>query len=307
MIDSADAGFCRSASLAIAAPLGATATSPTDVWVVLEYRGAWASKAWDAAELPEAVRARVNAFVAGQPRARIQLVRHVESRDRAEPELVLASSRPGAMAAVRFRLRSYDDLAALDLDDALDVVRAGGVPEGAEPTREPMMLVCTNGKRDRCCAKWGQPMYDALRFRKDASVWQTTHVGGHRFAPTVVWLPEGMCFGRVPLADANRLLDGLLARSIVDLEWYRGRTALSEPAQAVEHAVRVATGALGFDDVVIDEVIDADGHVRGVARVLGVEHRVELVRESTTDVAPPSCGKPAEPAQLWRTLACERA
>lgn len=306
MTDPADGGFCRSASLAIAAPLAATATSPTDVWIVLEYRGAWASKAWDAAEMPAEVRARIDAFVAGHPRARIQLVRHVESRDRAEPELVLASSRPGAMGAARFRLRSYDELAGLDLDAALAAVRAGDVPDGAEPTREPMLLVCTNGKRDRCCAKWGQPLYDALRFRKDACVWQTTHVGGHRFAPTLAWLPEGMCFGRVPLADAGRLLDGLLARNLVDLEWYRGRTALSEPAQAVEHAVRVATGALGFDDVVVDEVVDADGTVRGVARVHDVAHRVELVRERTTEVAPPSCGKPPEPAELWRTLACER-
>src|SRR5689334_2635687 len=93
MMDPAEAGFCRSASLAIAAPLAAPATSPTEVWIVLEYRGAWASKAWDAAEMPAAVRARVDAFVAGHPRARIQLVRHVESRDRAQPELVLASSR----------------------------------------------------------------------------------------------------------------------------------------------------------------------------------------------------------------------
>jgi hypothetical protein len=306
MIDSAEAGFCRSASLAIAAPLSATATSPTDVWVVLEYRGAWASKAWDAAEMPAAVRSKVDAFVAGQPRARIQLVRHVESRDRAEPQLVLASSRPGARGAARFRLRSYDDLVDIDLDAALAVVRAGGVPDGAEPTGLPMLLVCTNGKRDRCCAKWGQPMYDALRFRKDAGVWQTSHVGGHRFAPTLMWLPDGLCFGRVPLADAGRLLDGLLTRSIVDLEWYRGRTALSEAAQAVEHAARVATGALGFDDVVLDEVIDADGHVRGLARVHGIAHRIELVRETTTEIASPSCGKAPEPAERWRTIACER-
>ena len=304
MGDPSEAPFCRTASLAIGAPLAATATSPTDVWFVLEYRGTWAAKAWPAAELAPDVRAHVDAFVAGHPRARIQLMRHAESRDRAEPQLVLASSRPGATGVVRFQMQSYDDLRAIDLDDALDVLRAGGLPAGAEHVADPILLVCTNGKRDRCCAKWGQPLYDALRSRRDAAVWQTTHVGGHRYAPTLVWLPEGLCFGRVPLADGDRLVDGLVNRHVVDLDWYRGRTALSEPAQAVEHAVRVATGALGFDDVEIDEVIDVDDHVRGVARANGIVFRVELVRETTTDLAPGSCGKPLEAVQRWRTLAC---
>ena len=300
----ADVGFCRSASLAIAAPLAATATSATDVWFVLEYRGPWAAKAWQAAELAPDVRAHVDAFVAGHPRARIQLVRHVESDNAAAPELVLASSRPGACGIVRFRLSSYDDLCSIDLGEALEVLRGGGVPERAERVVDPILLVCTNGKRDRCCAKWGQPLYAALRSRRDMCVWQTSHVGGHRWAPTLVWLPDGLCFGRVPLAEATRFADGLAARELVELDWYRGRTALSEPAQAVEHAVRVATGALGFDDVVLDEVIDVDGHVRGVARSGGRAWRVELVCESTTDAAPPSCGKPPEPVQRWRTIAC---
>jgi hypothetical protein len=305
MSESAEVGFCRSASLAIGAPLAATATSPTDVWFVLEYRGTWAAKAWNAAELAPEVRAHVDAFVAGHPRARIQLMRHAESRDRAVPELVLASSRPGARGVVRFRMQSYDDLRGIDLDGALDVLRHGGVPAGAERVVDPILLVCTNGKRDRCCAKWGQPLYDALRSRRDVCVWQTTHIGGHRYAPTLLWLPDGLCFGRVPLSDGPRLVDGLVARSVVELDWYRGRTALSEPAQAVEHAVRVATGALGFDDVLLDEVIDVDDHVRGVARANGSVWRVELMRETTTLLAPGSCGKPLEPVMRWRTIDCE--
>ena len=38
--------FCRSASLAVAEPLAATATADTDTWFIHEYRGVWAAKAW---------------------------------------------------------------------------------------------------------------------------------------------------------------------------------------------------------------------------------------------------------------------
>jgi hypothetical protein len=305
MGESAEVGFCRVGSLEV--PLAATATEETDAWFVLEYRGAWAAKAWDAAEMPAEVRAHVDAFVLAHPRARIQLMRHVESRDRREPALLLASSRPGATRIAGFHLNGYSDLLQIDLSAALADLRRGDVPVGAEMVGDPVMLVCTNGKRDRCCAKWGQPVYDALRGRPDVRIWQTTHIGGHRFAPTVLWLPDGLCFGRVPLAAAARFVDGLLARELVDLSWYRGRTALSGAAQAVEHAVRLATNALGFDDVELVEVIDADGRVTGRARAAGVEWRVELERETTTDMAPPSCGKPPAPVERWRTIACAAA
>jgi hypothetical protein len=93
----------------------------------------------------------------------------------------------------------------------------------------------------------------------------------------------------------------------VDLDWYRGRTALSEPAQAVEHAVRVASGALGVGEVVVDEVVEAGDEVRGLARAGGIPWRVELEREIGAELAPPSCGKPPEPVHRWRTIACARA
>jgi hypothetical protein len=302
-----DTPFCRTATLAIAAPIGATATSDTDVWFVLEYCGPWAAKAWNAAELRPEVRAHVDAFAAERPRARIQLVRRTESRETKSPELVLASSRPDARHAARWCLGGYDDIRAIDLGRALDTLRAGDVPDDAEALAKPMLLVCTNGKRDRCCAKWGLPIYEALKARSDACVWQTTHVGGHRYAPTLVWLPEGLCFGRVPHDGAAQLVDGLAAGSLVDLDWYRGRTALSEPAQAVEHAVRVASGALGVGEVVVDEVVEAGDEVRGLARAGGIPWRVELEREIGAELAPPSCGKPPEPVHRWRTIACARA
>ncbi|HET6584262.1 MAG TPA: hypothetical protein VFG69_12455, partial [Nannocystaceae bacterium] len=130
MGESAEVGFCRMGSLE--QPLAATATEHTDAWFVLEYRGAWASKAWDAADMPPDVRAHVDAFVASHPRARIQLMRHVESPDRRDPALLLASSRPGATRTAGFHLNGYADLLRIDLSAALADLRRGDVPDGAE-------------------------------------------------------------------------------------------------------------------------------------------------------------------------------
>jgi len=296
--------FCRSASLAVAEPLAATATADTDTWFILEYRGVWAAKAWPSADMPADVRAHVDDFVDAHPRARIQLVRRAESRDRSQPELVLASSRPGTRAIAKYCLNSYEDLLGIDFEAAFADLLAGEEPDGAERFDGPMLLVCTNGKRDRCCAKWGVPIFDRLAKRRDLDVWQTTHVGGHRYAPTLLCLPDGLMFGRVDPSDVDRLVDGLRARDLVDLSWYRGRTSYSEAAQAIEHAVRVATGALGFDDVAVEYVLESEGRVQGRARHGTTTWHVELAAQDGPALAMSSCGKMPEPVRSWRTLAC---
>ena len=86
----------------------------------------------------------------------------------------------------RLRLRSYDELLAVDLG-------ADG-----EPVVDPLVLVCGHGRRDACCARLGRPLYDALLPELAAeSLWLSSHQGGHRFAPNLLWLPDGLLFGRV--------------------------------------------------------------------------------------------------------------
>lgn len=61
------------------------------------------------------------------------------------------------------------------------------------------LLVCTHGSRDVCCGKFGYPIYEVLRHRYaepgKLRVWRTSHIGGHRFAPTILDLPEGRYWG----------------------------------------------------------------------------------------------------------------
>ncbi len=133
----------------------------------------------------------------------------------------------------------HEELVGLDLFGA----------DRGEKVDEPLFAVCTHGKRDPCCAKFGRPLYDALRDQVDPEwVWQCTHVGGDRFAGNLVCFPEGLYFGRVGLADVQPLLDHYLSGRIY-LDCYRGRCAYSMQVQAAERAVRERTGLLGVEDI----------------------------------------------------------
>jgi hypothetical protein len=133
----------------------------------------------------------------------------------------------------------HEDLRELDLLD-----EATGVA-----LDHSLFLVCTHGKHDPCCARYGRPLYDALRDELDpAWVWQTTHIGGDRFAGNLVCLPHGLYYGRANRSDSVAILDEHLAGRI-QLEHYRGRSCYAFPVQAAERELRQATGRTGIGEL----------------------------------------------------------
>lgn len=79
------------------------------------------------------------------------------------------------------------------MGSAIDVTPIGN------PTRD--ILICTHGSRDQCRARFGNPLYrQALKTVSDLSlnhvrIWQASHIGGHRFAPTAIDFPEARYYG----------------------------------------------------------------------------------------------------------------
>jgi hypothetical protein len=127
-------------------------------------------------------------------------------------------------------------------------VTAGERPGFGDPVGEPVYLVCTNGRHDRCCATYGRPLALALAERHGDQVWESSHVGGDRFAGNLVCLPSGHYFGRVGPAEADRVL-GLHRKGIIDLDHYRGCCIDPPTVQAAEWFARRAGGLLGVDDL----------------------------------------------------------
>jgi hypothetical protein len=256
--------LCAETSRAHGEPLHATA-SRVDTWILLEYRGLWAHDAVDGSTLSNAVKAHLVETRRRLSHARILFIRSSERRNRDGLTAFVASSALTGRGLRRLAFARYDDLVDVDL---------GGAGEAVD---HPLFLVCTHGKHDRCCAKFGRPLYDAAREQvEDEWVWQSSHVGGDRFAGNLVALPDGAYYGRVEAHEAWAVVEAALERR-VHLPLYRGRSCYGFAAQAAEVAVREATGLLGIDDVVVRS-LDAEGRVAEVVaegRVFEVALRVE--------------------------------
>lgn len=134
----------------------------------------------------------------------------------------------------------FHDLAELLAFDVTAVERPEP-PSFGTPVDHNLYLVCTHAKKDPCCAMLGRPVASALGAAGRAEVWETTHVGGDRFAANLVALPQGVYFGRLEPESAARTVDAF-ERGLVLPENYRGRCTDSSPAQAAEAALRAWLG-----------------------------------------------------------------
>jgi hypothetical protein len=267
--------FCAALSAARHEPLGATA-SRIDHWVLVEYRGAWRRDVLGGSLLSERLKAHLRQQLDALRPARLLFVRQPERRTDSRRCVLLASSRPRAERLLALDVEHQDDLTGIDLAAAL----AGG-PSPFRSVAHPVFVVCTHGKRDRCCARRGRPLYDALRdAAPHGEVWQSTHVGGDRFAGNVVALPHGTYHGRVAPGDVTRLLSAL-ARGNVDVGSYRGRSAYPFPVQAAEQAVRESQGLHGVDDLTLlgSERRQTDAWRVRFRTPDGAAHRLEVVAE----------------------------
>lgn len=71
-------------------------------------------------------------------------------------------------------------------------------------------LVCTHGNRDVCCGFWGYQLYKQLSDNYSAGdirFWRASHIGGHKFAPTVVSLDDARFWGRVDAKDFIQIIN----------------------------------------------------------------------------------------------------
>jgi hypothetical protein len=262
--------FCADISAATAEPLTATA-SRIDHWLLVEYRGLWNRDVLGGSLFSERVKATLREQLDALPRSRLLFIRRPERRAREGRMVYFARSTEEDNALFGLEVAHVDELVGLDLA-AL-----------AEPVDHPLLVVCTHGKRDRCCARYGRSLYDRLRDEAEEDwVWQSTHVGGDRFAGNLVCLPQGLYFGRVDAGDVWSLVDEYLAGRIY-LGRYRGRSCYPFAVQAAEHAVREARGVTGMDAVrlVSSQRLGPESwNARFLVRPSGEVHEVEVEREA---------------------------
>lgn len=206
-------------------------------WVVVEQPGAWGQDALVDSKLDE------------------QIGRTLKSAGRRHGFRPLLMRRPGWRKPEDGRrvylartMREGGWIEQVDFEDPGALVRLdwgaldSSTPPGiGVPGPDAVHLVCTNGRHDPCCADQGRPVVRALDDAGVPEVWESTHLGGDRFAANIATLPIGVYHGRVEAEQAVGLLDDL-SDGLVTLDRYRGRSCFSPLAQAAEHHVRLELG-----------------------------------------------------------------
>lgn len=281
---------------------------PARNWFLVEQSGCWEANAWIGLDVDADIKDRLEELIEDAG-ARLMLIRRPgrssETREDAMADARLRGGRrwcvireqPGKDADGRVRRpdmiwgRAADGHALLDaarlFADPDSVVARIDAPAG--PGSGPrIVLVCTHGRKDVCCAVRGRPVAAKAAHLWPEATWECTHTGGDRFAANVILLPDGACYGGLDPDTIEEVVTSHV-EGRVDPRHLRGPTGHANQVQAaiVEAFTRYAP--LRFDDVA---VVSRSGRpdqwgvrlkVRGVGTVEVTGHM------ETTDPALLSC------------------
>ncbi|SEB80229.1 hypothetical protein SAMN04489844_1090 [Nocardioides exalbidus] len=212
-------------------------TAPTDAEVLLvEAPGPWGRDALRDNRLPESVRDHLASLD-----LKVFLLRRPDGSGGPGTHVFRATATPEGYDVRATLLDRPENLVGLDLD--------------ALPAHDsPLWLVCTNGKRDRCCAEIGRPIAGLLAREWPEGTWETTHLGGHRFSGTLLALPSGVALGRL---DTGSALDA--CRAVLGGELPEGLTRGRAGRPGVEQVRELHVRAGGSPDA---EVVALPGPIR---------------------------------------------
>lgn len=206
-------------------PSHASAPEKSRAWLLIEHDGPWAA---EAVSTPLPGDLGKLATAADERGIRVQLIRR-PARD----------ARAGAGRAGTGRVfaawTADPGPWLLEVTSAVDLeALAAGERPPAGIAVDRMYLVCAHGRRDRCCARFGGPLARALAPDYPGELWETTHVGGHKFAANLVLLPHGRYYGPCDL-DIARAAIGAYERGDLLASRYRGRAGQPAQTQQAEH------------------------------------------------------------------------
>lgn len=318
--------MCSAGSIAAAEPLAGTA-SVAQSWVVIEQPGPWGRQALIDSHLDPLLGESLLA-ASTHSGTTILLARHPDRLERDDASrhdtgtrnVWVAHTAPGHTRMRHGMTADLSEIASWDFN----AIANGSLPSFGSTTKESLLLICTHSGRDQCCALLGRSLMNQTMDRLDghdrASVWEASHIGGHRFAPTALSLPSGTVYGRLEVEDVMRLRTDDEQR-IVSTRNYRGRSAFPQPLQVAEIAIREAAQILDRDVLDVlwvtegravpfvprQALPDASALQLEVRHVDGRAWQVSVRRETLATRRAESCGKELLDAHVWRAAGVSAA
>jgi hypothetical protein len=265
-------------------PFGTASTA--DAWLLLEYSSAWGARAFQESRLTRAVKTHLLNALKAVPRLRLLFIKQ-EREMRGHLTLFTVRSTETDASISRVKLTGYEQL----LNFNLDAILRGEQSAGVEPWERPIFLVCTHGRRDKCCAKFGYALYKSLKADAGDNIWQSSHVGGDRFAANLICFPHGFFYAHVT-QDAGRQIINQYSQQTVSLNNYRGRCCYPAPIQAAEFFLRSESRLSGINDVRFLDYVPITGNhwlVRFLSQQDGRTYEIYLKSEVSEFQNPLTC------------------
>ncbi|WJY94149.1 Sucrase/ferredoxin-like protein [Corynebacterium felinum] len=253
-------------------------------YVILEHTGAWSHDILDGGTFSEEDTARLKTLPG------LYLIRKPGREGHAhKEELTVYLVFSDEAALERLTIRTLDELFTLDL--------TGPGRNNAELVTEPLVMVCTHAKRDRCCAIKGRPVAKALvRELPTAHIWECSHTKGHRFAPSMVLFPWGYYYGHLNSRAAADMVHHAY-RGELFLPGNRGRGTLHAKEQAAEVAVFEHLAKQG-EKIMLGMAQVAD---TTITLIDGRTFTVDMEQREVENVLP-SCGDNTKTTKAWFSL-----
>jgi hypothetical protein len=288
--------FCAEAAAAAGEDLIGSAP-PCQTYILIECPLPWAPSAFESKSIPQNLRDLIRSTKALDRSLRFLLITRLTSSDR--PHLLIYEQQPGLFCSGYRRWEGTVD----HLEQVASIIQsylAGQLNLSMSLNQDVRdLLVCVHGSHDKCCAKFGLPFYrEAIATvsqlgHSNVRLWQTSHFGGHRFAPTLIDLPAGRYYGRLNQAALRSILtrsgDVHEVNSV-----YRGWSLLPQWLQPLERELIEYHGWQWFDYKVCYRLIKKSANGQEIQAELSAEqvngliyrYEVEMVQdlENTVEV-----------------------
>ncbi len=226
-------------------PIGSA--TPFAYCLIVEIPTPWNRDVWQTSDFTRQIKQTAGLMADGKTPVRLLAMQPEPNLSREDETRVFFYQRPDhPVSSPLFAayVRQEYVVPTTELLDFLPALVSGKAPAGVRDDDAPDrdIFLCTHDARDVCCGQFGSELLPLLRERSRvngssrARIWQVSHLGGHRLAPTLMDMPSGQAFGHLK----PELVDALLTRSgPLDelLACYRGWSGMSKYAQIAEREV----------------------------------------------------------------------
>ena len=175
-----------------------------------------------------------------QSRRRILIFQHAASSLRESSMQGLGHRLSGDYKAWEIQVETPAEMASALSEFLGNTSPVKRIPPQRIRSAQRHLMICTHASHNECCGTYGYPFYrkaiahiNQLELSQQIQAWQISHIGGHRFAPTLIDFPQGRYYGNL---DETSLLSLLRQEGAIDpvISTYRGWSVLPKPLQILE-------------------------------------------------------------------------